>query len=145
MLYEAESIKERWREYGTQLFHSDSPRQPPDDLQPELLEPDVLPSEIRAAIKKLKAGKAAGQDGIYGEMIRAGGETVVQAMKTIIDNIWKTGEWPSDWTQSEIITLPKVPGTQDCYKHRTISLLRPASKVLLEIIRCRLANFLCYR
>jgi len=62
-------------------------------------------------------------------------------MKTIIDNIWKTGDWPTDWTQSEIITLPKVPGTQNCSKHRTISLLCHASKVLLEIIRSRLAYF----
>ncbi|PIK60804.1 endonuclease-reverse transcriptase [Apostichopus japonicus] len=62
-------------------------------------------------------------------------------MKTISDNIWRTGVWPSDWTQSEIITLPKVPGTQDCSKHRTISLLCHASKVLLEVIRNRLAHF----
>ena len=142
MLYEAVSIKQRWTEYGTQLFHSDAPRLHEDDSQPELLEPEIMISEIRAAIKKLKAGKAAGQDGIYGEMIKAGGETVVQAMKDIIDNIWKTGEWPSDWTQSEIITLPKVPGTQECSKHRTISLLCHASKVLLEIIRCRLAHYI---
>ena len=47
----------------------------------------VMPSEIRAAMKKLKVGKAAGLDGTSGEMTRAGGETVVQAMKTVIDNI----------------------------------------------------------
>ena len=50
-----------------------------------------MPSESRAAIKKLKDGKAAGLDGTSGEMIKAGGEIVVQAMKTIIYNIWKTG------------------------------------------------------
>ena len=141
MLYDTENIKDRWTEYGTQLFSSTFPRHPPDEHPPELLEPDVMPSEIRAAIKKLKDGKAAGLDGIYGEIIKAGGETVVQAMKTVIDNIWKTGEWPTDWTQSEIITLPKVPGTQDCAKHRTISLLCHASKVLLEVIRSRLEYF----
>ena len=141
MLYEADDIKDRWTEYGTQLFSSESPRHLPDEHPPELLEPEVMLNEIRAAINKLKVGKAAGKDGINSEMIKAGGETVVQAMKTIIDNIWKTGDWPTDWTQSEIITLPKVPGTQNCSKHRTISLLCHASKVLLEIIRSRLAYF----
>ncbi|XP_072023026.1 uncharacterized protein [Amphiura filiformis] len=87
MLYEAASIRDRWTEYGTQLFHSDAPRLPQDERRPELLEPEIMLSEIRTAIKKLNAGKAAGQDGIYREMIKAGGETVVQAMKEIIDNI----------------------------------------------------------
>ena len=142
MLYEADNIKDRWAEYGTQLFSSKFPQHLPDEQPPEDLEPEVMLSEIRAAIKKLKVGKAAGQDGIYGEMIKAGGDTIVHAMKIIIDKIWKTGDWPSDWTQSEIITLPKVPGTQDCAKHRTISLLSHASKVVLEVIRCRLAHFI---
>ena len=38
---------------------------------------------------------------------------------------------------SEIITIPKVPGTQDCTKYRTISLISHASKTLLEIVRRR--------
>ena len=142
MLYEAESIKQRWYEYGKQLFSHDTLDHTSNDQPPRDLEPEVMKSEIRAAIKKLKNDKAAGLDGIPGEMIKAGGETVVQAMKTIIDQIWKTGEWPTDWTQSEIITLPKVPGTQDCAKHRTISLLSHASKVLLEVIRSRIAHFI---
>ena len=141
MLYETDSIKDRWSEYGSQLFKSDLPRHHADEHPPDALEPEIMPSEIRAAIRKLKIGKAPGQSGICAEMIKAGGETVVQAMKTIIDNIWNTGVWPSDWTRSEIIALPKVPGTQDCSKHRTISLLCHASKVLLEIIRSRLAHF----
>ena len=89
MLYEAEKIKERWKKYGTQLFSSDQsvPRHTPDEHPPAALEPKVMPSEIRAAMKKLKVGKAARVDGTSGEMIRAGGETVVQAMKTVIDNI----------------------------------------------------------
>ena len=56
--------------------------------------------------------------GVYATLQRAveelpkkkssGGNTVIQAMKTIIDQIWKTGDWPSERTQSEITTLPKV-------------------------------------
>ncbi len=142
MLYEKDEIEKRWQEYGKQLFASDTPPDEVDEQPPEELEPEVMISEIKAAIKKLKNDKAAGLDGIYGEMIKAGGETVAQAMKTIIDHIWKTGEWPSDWVRSEIITLPKVPGTQDCTKYRTISLLCHASKVLLEVIRSRLAYYI---
>ena len=55
-----------------------------------------MPGEIRAAIKKMKDGKSAVLDDTYGEMIKAGGETVVQAMDTQIDNIWRTGVWTSE-------------------------------------------------
>ena len=90
MLYEMDSIKQRWYDYGKQLFSSRSISNPPNDQSPGELEPEVMLGEIRAAIKKLKNDKAAGLDGIYGEMIKAGGDTVVQAMKTIIDQICKT-------------------------------------------------------
>ena len=35
-----------------------------------------------------------------------------------------------------------MPGTQDCAKHRTISLISHASKVLLEILRVRLSHYI---
>ena len=70
-------IKQRWYEYGKQLFSSKSVPNPPNDQSPGELEPEVMLGEIRAAIKKLKNDKAAGLDGIYGEMIKAGGDTVV--------------------------------------------------------------------
>ena len=141
ILYEADKIKDRWAKYGTQPFSLALPRHTPDGHLPEALEPEVISCEIRAAIKKLKVGKAASLDGTSGEKIKVGGETVVHAMKTIIDNIWRTSVWSSYRTQPEIITQPKVPETQDCSKHRTISVLCHASKVLLEVIRSRLGHF----
>ena len=44
--------------------------------------------------------------------------------------------------KSELILLPKIPGTQDCTKYRTISLIYHASKILLEIIRQRLQYYI---
>jgi len=37
-----------------------------------------------------------------------------------------------DWVTSELITIPKVTGTAECGKHRTISLISHAAKVTLE-------------
>ena len=120
---------------GTQLFALAYHSTLPDEHSQVVLEPEVMLSEIRAAMKELKDGKAPGLDGTSEEMVKAGVETVVQAMKTIIYNIWKTGVWPTDCTQSEIITLPKVPRTQDCSEHQTISFVCHAFKVMLEVIR----------
>ena len=43
---------------------------------------------------------------------------------------------------SELITLPKVTGTFECDKHRTISLISHAAKIALEVIRLRVNHFI---
>ena len=41
------------------------------------------------------------------ELVQAGGEDVITALMTICNKIWQTGKWPTLWTQSLVITLPK--------------------------------------
>ena len=57
---------------------------------------------------------------------------------TICNKIWQTGERPTPWTQSLVITLPKKGNLQQCHNCRTISLISRPSKVMLRIIRNRL-------
>ena len=45
------------------------------------------------------------------------------ALTTICNKIWQTGEWPTPWTQSLVITLPKKSNLQQCQTYRTISLI----------------------
>lgn len=77
-------------------------------------EPEVLMSEIHQTIKRLKDGNATGAANLPEEALKAAGDTAGVAMKAIIDQTWMSGKWPSDWSISELITLPKIAGTQDC-------------------------------
>ena len=52
--------------------------------------------------------------------------------------IWLTGEWPTPWTQSLVITLPKKGNLLQCQNYRTISLISHANKVMLKILLNRL-------
>ena len=52
--------------------------------------------------------------------------------------VWQTGEWPTPWTQSLVIILPKKGNLQQCQNYRTISLISHPSKVMLKIILNRL-------
>ena len=45
-----------------------------------------------------------------------------------------TGEWPTPWTQSLVITLSKKSKLQLCQNDRTISLISHSSKVMLKVI-----------
>ena len=62
------------------------------------------------------------------------GEAMISVLLTICNKIWQTGEWPTPWTQSLIITLPKKGNLQLCQNYRTISLISHPSKVMVKIL-----------
>ena len=86
----------------------------------------------------MKKGKSAGVDNIPAELVQAGGEDVITALTTICNKIWQTGEWPTPWTISLVITLSKKGNLQQCQNYRTISLISHPSKVMPKIILNRL-------
>ena len=98
----------------------------------------ILREEVEAAVKSLKKDKSAGVDNIPSELVQAGGEAMIDMLLIICNKIWQTGEWPTPWTQSLIITLPKKGNLQLCPNYRTISLISQPSKVMLRILLNRL-------
>ena len=98
----------------------------------------ILRKEVEAAVQSLKKGKSAGVDKIPAELVQAGGEDVVTALTTNCSKTRQTGEWPTPWTHSLVITLPKKGNLQQCQNYRTISLISHPSKVILKIILSRL-------
>ena len=98
----------------------------------------ILRREVEATVQSLKKGKSAGVDNIPAELDQAGGEDVITTLMAICNKIWQTGEWPTPWTQSLVITLPKEGNLQQCQNYRTISLISHPSKVMLKIILNRL-------
>ena len=83
-------------------------------------------------------GKSAGFDNIPAELVQASGEDAITTLTRICNKIWKTGECPTMWTQSLVITLPKKGNLQQCQNYRTISLISHPSKDMLKIILNRL-------
>ena len=106
----------------------DCPQIPDEEHHP------ILREEVEAAVKALKMGRSAGVDNISAELVQAGGEAMIDILTSICNKIWKTGEWPTTWTQSLVITLPKKGNLQLCQNYRTISLISHPSKVMLKII-----------
>ena len=98
----------------------------------------ILRREVEAAVHSLKKGKSAGVNKIPAELVQAGGEDVITALTTICNKIWQTEEWPTPWTRSLVIPLPKKGNLQQCQNYRTISLISHPSKVMLKIILNRL-------
>ena len=138
-LTEEKEILSRWTEYCSELYNYESCgdnavlhcSQPPEDLQ-------ILREEVEIAVASLKKGKSARVDNIPAELVQAGGETMIDILREICNRIRRTGEWPIPWTQSLIITFPKMGNLQLCQNYRTISLISHSSKVMLKVILNRL-------
>ena len=63
---------------------------------------------------------------------------MIDVLTEICNRIWRTGEWPTPWTPSLIIALPKKGNLQLCQNYRTISLISHSSQVMLKVILNRL-------
>ena len=59
------------------------------------------------AIAALKCEKTPGKDGIPAELIKQLGPRGTRMITDICNNIWATGRWPEDWTESVFIPLHK--------------------------------------
>ena len=78
----------------------------------------ILQEEVEITVKSQKKGKSAGVDNIP---LEAGGEAMINMSIMICNKIQQTGEWPTPWTQTLIITLPKKGNLQLCQNYHTIS------------------------
>ena len=102
-LTDERQILNRWTEYCSELYNYKANEDPSVLNCPQTDTEDdhpILCREVEAAVQTLMKGKSAGVDNIPAELVQAGGEDVITALMTICNKIWKTGEWPTPWTQS---------------------------------------------
>ena len=134
-LTEEQEILSRLTEYCSELYNYESCgdnavmdcNQPlEEDLQP------IFRKEVEIAVTSLKKEKSAGVDNIPAELVQTGKETMIDVLTEICNRIWRTGEWPTLWTQSLIITLSKKGILQLCQNYRTTSPISHSSKVMLK-------------
>ena len=76
--------------------------------------------------------KASGGDGIPPELFRIIDNDAIKVLQSICQQIWKTQQWPKDWTRSAFIHL-KEGQCQRMFKLHTIALISYASKVAQTI------------
>ena len=140
VLCDGEHVKQRWQEYCTKLYQKNSniPPSPKTWQEPDTTEPPPLIEEFRRAISELKNDKSPGTDEITAELIKHGGEDLVNFYHQLCNKIWTDKTWPDDWLHSEFVSLPKKGDTQLCSNERTIALISHGSKILLKIIAERM-------
>jgi hypothetical protein len=108
--------------------------------------PNLVPlftsCEIKAAVNKIKLGKAPGPDGIPGSIIKDLSTQLVPLLVKLLNGCLTVGYFPKDWKAANVIFLQK-PGKklEDPKGRRPISLISHLGKVLERVLLTRL-NFL---
>ena len=82
--------------------------------------------------------KASGGDGIPLEVFQILKDNVVKVLHSILQQIWKTQQWPQDWKRSVFIPIPKKGNAKECSNYHTSALISYASKVMLKILQAKL-------
>ena len=65
----------------------------------------ITSHEVEEAIKKIKCGKASGADGILGEMLKAGGGTVINFLTLLFNKIFDSGVYPAEWSKAIVVPI----------------------------------------
>ena len=100
------------------------------------LEPDILESEVKWALRSITMNKASASDGIPVELLQILKD--VGVLHSIWQHIWKTQQWPHDLKTSVFIPIPKKGNAKECSNYLTIALISHTSKVMLKILQARL-------
>ena len=109
-----------------------------DDVESLTRCPDE--EEIKSAVKVMKNNKAPGADNITAELLKLGGDVVVQWLLNLVSVVWQEESVPEDWTKQLTIPLHKKGSFQDCDNYRGIALLSVPGKVFCKVLQTRLSK-----
>ena len=104
--------------------------------------PDVTREEVVAAVRRLQNGKAAGEDRIVAELLKNGGEPVIDWLTELMQEVWRTRKVPQDWRNALLIPLFNKKDRKLCDNYRGISLFSVPGKVVALILLKRLQTII---
>jgi hypothetical protein len=89
----------------------------------------------------LKSNKAAGEDGVFPELLKFARPSCVQQLHRIIVEVWRSERTPRQWRDCLILPLYKNKGDPSVTSnHRGIALLALAGKVYTAILHDRISS-----
>ena len=140
ILTDENEILSRWREYFEDLLNPVKASTRDTHEVTHLGEDEVFTAaEVATAIKGIKSGKAAGEDEIRPEMLKALTGEGILWLTRVCQVAWKFGKTPRDWQTGVIIPIFKKGDRKQCTNYRGISLLSLPGKVYAKCLerKCR--------
>ena len=123
---------ERWEQVG---------RLSSDNMNIEL-DSEIDMKELQIAMKKLKRGKAAGDDGCLNEILKNGGIEMKNSLLALFREFWDMEQVPVDWARGVIVPIYKDGDRSIPENYRGITLLSVVGKLYSTILNNRLREWL---
>ncbi|KAJ8375265.1 hypothetical protein SKAU_G00058450 [Synaphobranchus kaupii] len=141
VLTSEDSVMRRWKEYFEELMNEENERERRTDnveiVNQEVQE--ISKEEVRAAMRRMKSGKAVGPDDIPVETWRCLGEMAVEFLTRLFNNILESETMPEDWRRSVLVPIFKNKGdVQSCSNYRGIKLISHSMKLWERVVEARL-------
>ena len=138
-----ERIIKRIQEFYTELY-KDTTKIIMDDKEKIQEEGSIQPisiQEIKTALKQIKNGKSPGGGDISIEMIKLGGDTLLEYIRHLFNLCIEEQNIPRNWNNASLILIFKGKGKKEEIKnYRPISLLSNLYKIFTKILALRLSH-----
>ena len=136
------SFDDSWKEEvsnSVKLFETMSFQ---DSDSNRILDQPITLAEVNYVVKAIKNNKSAGSDGIVGELIKYGGNTMCEMLLTLFNLVWNNEYVPTYWREGLIVSLFKKGDREDPGNYRGITLLSVIGKLYSRVINNRLLKYL---
>ncbi|VDI50926.1 Hypothetical predicted protein [Mytilus galloprovincialis] len=91
-----------------------------NDPSNNILDVDITTDEIIKSIKALKNGKSTAMDLVSNEMLKYGGQAILNPLTKLFNFILNIGQFPSKWNDSFLVLLHKSGSKMDPSNYRGI-------------------------
>ena len=78
------------------------------------LEPDILESTVKWALRSITTNKASGVGEMPADLFEILKDDAVKVLHSIYQQIWKTQQWPQDWKRSVFTPVPNKGNDKEC-------------------------------
>lgn len=93
---------------------------------------------MELAIGRFRVGKAAGKDGLRGEVWKYADEGMRKTIWEICNKVWKGERWPEGWRTGIITPIRKKGKGRRVEKYRGVTVMDTLYKVYAMVIQGRL-------
>ena len=139
---EKRGVLRRWSDYFEELLNVSDDREPvvaehgiERGRTIEVEEHSISRGEIAVALHSLKNNKAPGIDQIGNEMLKKGGDSMLEWLERLFNACWREMIVPKEWQMACVVPLYKGKGDKmECKNYRGISLLSVVGKLYGRVI-----------
>ena len=138
----------QWIEYFNETLNYNVQDRPEwnviEDDPPDVddLDRPISDQEIISAVKKVKKGKAAGRDGVTGDLLKLLLHVLTPSLNKLFNKIFETGNFPKDWTSAILCPIYKGVGNRNVpSNYRGIALLAHVGKLFTRILKARIEEW----